>query len=561
MQTAPTAIPDGWFSFLRGLGAVLATAGLLFAAGCDSNDSDMDDDGNGNGGGSTVENVNYDTSTVDGQDVITVSDAAEDRGVGFLDADGNEVTEVTWSNDFIYKLDGFVFVEDGEELTIEEGTIVKGLPGSGEDASALIVAVGGQIFADGNPGSSNPADADPIIFTADADPVTPETAPGGGLGRTTRGEWGGVILLGDATINSEPTTTSIEGVPTTEERAIYGAENGNFNDDHNIGVFRFVSIRHSGTVLGSGSEIQGLTMGGVGSGSTIEYVESYASDDDGYEWFGGTVNAKYLISAWVSDDAFDLDEGFRGSNQFALAVYATDIGGRAAEHDGGTDPESGEPFATSKFSNATYIGMGPETRDVDVGGDGNNPFLVHRDNNATSYFNSVFMDARITEAGLQIEDLESGEDSRERWRAGELRHENNLWYNIGPDFAPDAENDPTTFESIIQLTTDDNGNPVGDGGEAFRGELADYLRNNGNQLLSASPIQSMDRSGDGVINSFDPTAAGPAAGTNPQEPSGFGDTGGVNSEFTPVSDNGAVTQETGKWYEGWTLLSQSGVLQ
>ncbi|PSQ89194.1 MAG: hypothetical protein BRD30_05920 [Bacteroidetes bacterium QH_2_63_10] len=560
MQIASTRKETGWFSVLRGLGAILIAFGLVLS-GCDSNgstnggDPPPDDGGNGD----TFSVPHYDTSGVDGgADVITVSDAAEDFGVGYEDQDGNAVTEITWSSDFIYKLDGFVFVEEREELNIDPGTIIKGLPGSGEDASALIVDVGGQIFADGNPGSSDPADAEPIIFTADADPVTPETAPGGGLGRTTRGEWGGVILLGDATINSEPPTTSIEGVPTTEERAIYGAENGDFNDDHNVGVFRFVSIRHTGTVLGSGSEIQGLTMGGVGSGSTIEYVESYASDDDGYEWFGGTVNAKYLISAWVSDDAFDLDEGFRGSNQFALAVYATDIGGRAAEHDGGTDPESGEPFATAKFSNATYIGMGPETRDDDVGGDGNNPFLVHRDNNATSYFHSVFMDARITEAGLQIEDLESGEDSRERWLADELRHENNFWFNIGPDWAPD---DSTTFESIIQLTTDDDGNPVGDGGEAFRGELADYLRDNGNQLLSTSPIQSIDRSGDGVINSLDPTAAGPAAGTNPQAPSGFGETGGENSQFTPVNDNGAVTQQTGKWYEGWTLLSQDGVLQ
>ena len=172
----------------------------------------------------------------------------------------------------------------GRHSTSSQARSSKGLSGSGEDAAALIVARGGQIFADGNPGSDNPAEADPIIFTAEAD-------DGGGLGRDIRGEWGGVILLGDATLNSNPGVTQIEGVPSTQGRAEYGGE----NDDHNIGVFRFVSIRHTGSTLASGSEIQGLTLGGLGSESTIEYVESYASNDDGFEFFGGTVNTKYLI--------------------------------------------------------------------------------------------------------------------------------------------------------------------------------------------------------------------------------------------------------------------------
>ena len=513
------------------LAALLVLPALLLVAGCDSN--------GGNGGDPPpppppFSVAAYDTSGSE----ITVSDV-EEGGIGYVDADGNDVNEITWTNDFTYKLDGFVFVDDGQTLNIEPGTVIKGLPGSGEDASALIVTRGGQIFADGNPGSDNPDNADPIIFTADAD-------NGNGLGRDVRGEWGGVILLGDANLNSTPGETNIEGVPG-DDRTLYGGS----NDDHNVGVFRFVSIRHTGTQLGNGDEIQGLTIGGVGNGSTIEYVESYASDDDGFEWFGGTVNTKYMIAAWAADDSFDMDEGYRGSNQFWLAVQATDAGGRIAEQDGGTDPEDGQPFATVKVANATYIGIGPGVEGVD--GDGNDPFIVHRDNNATSYYNSVFMDARLNE-GLQIEDLGSGEDSRERWLANELRYENNLWWNIGPDYDPAN----TAFEDIIQLTTDDDGNLAGDGGEAFRTSLADYLRTQDNQLLDASPITSIDRSSSGAINSFDPRAAG-AANATPPNPSTFGDVGGVNSNYSPASFYGAFGSDN--WARGWTLLSQTGELQ
>ncbi len=535
MQSTTTATTTRWFSVLRGVGAVLLTTGLLFAAGCDSNDGGMDDPP-----GDDIVNANYDTTSISGgPDEIVVSDAAEERGVAYLDADGNEVTDVTWSSDFIYKLDNFVFVQDGETLNVEPGTVVQGLPGSGENASALIVARGGQIVADGE---QDDGSIDPIIFTAEGD-------EGEGLGRNVRGQWGGVILLGDAPLNSDPGETSIEGVPTSEERAFYGGD----DPQHDIGTFRYVSIRHTGSVLGSGSEIQGLTMGGVGNGSTIEFVESYASDDDGYEWFGGTVNTKYLVAAWAADDAFDMDEGYRGSNQFWLAVQATDAAGRIAEQDGGTSPEDGQPFATVKVANATYIGIGPGVEGTQ--GDGNEPFLYHRDNNATSYFNSVFMDVRFTAAALNIEDLESGEDSRERWLADDLRHENNFWWNVGANYDPGN----TTFEDIIEIPRDDNGNPTGDGGEAYVGNLADYLRNENNELLSQSPIQSMDRTGDGVINQFNPRATGPAD-ASPPNPSVFGDVGGENSNYESVDYYGAFGPNE-NWADGWTLISQNGTLQ
>ena len=529
-------------------GVLALTVALLFVAGCDSNGG-MD----GEDPPPEFSVAAYDTTEVSGgPDEITVSDVNE-GGIGYVDANGNAVTDITWTNDYVYKLDNFVFVNDGQTLTIEPGTVIQGLPGSGADAAALIVTRGGTIQADGE---RNDGTIDPIIFTAEGD-------NGSGLGRDVKGRWGGVILLGDATINSEPPTTQIEGIPDEVggDRIRYGAENGDFNDNHSVGTFRYVSIRHTGTALQGGDEIQGLTLGGVGNGSTIEYVESYASDDDGFEWFGGTVNTKYLISAFASDDSFDIDEGWSGSNQFWLAVHGAEEAGRIGEHDGGTDPEAGQPFATSVVSNATYIGIGPGVATEDVSGDGENPFLMQRDNNATSYYNTIFMGGR-TNAGLQIEDLDGSEDAANRWDNGDLKHQDNLWFNIGPDF-----NDQTTFEDLIQLTTDDNGTPSGDRGEAMRVNLANYLRTNGNEVLNTdeTPITAITRAAgsrgpDGAIQSFDPMPAGPAtSGAN--APDAFGDAGGVNSGWTQVPFRGAFGSGAAWNLSDWALIAQDGTVQ
>jgi hypothetical protein len=555
MYLSNTTTTTGGFSILRGLGVLLLTAGFLFAVGCDSNDSGMEDPPPDDGGGDPFTVAHYDTTEVDGgPDEITVSDDAEDFGIGYEDSDGNAVTDVTWSSDFVYKLDNFVFVDDGETLTIEPGTVVQGLPGNGEDAASLIVTRGGTIQADGE---RDDGTIDPIIFTAAGD-------DGEGLGPDVRGRWGGVILLGDAPINSQPPTTQIEGIPDDVggDRIRYGAENGDFDPNHNVGTFRFVSIRHTGTQLQGGDEIQGLTLGGVGNGSTIEYVESYASDDDGFEWFGGTVNTKYLIAAWSTDDSFDIDEGWTGSNQFWLAVHGDDNAGRIGEHDGGTDPEDGTPLATSIVSNATYIGIGPGVSTADVSGDGENPFLMQRDNNATSYYNTIFMGGR-TNAGLQIEDLGGGQaDARQRWLGGDLTHENNLWFNIGPDFGENTE-----FEDLIQIPRDDNGDPTGDGGEEWIATLAGDLRERGSEVLdpSQTPIASIKRAAgsrgpDGGVESFDPAPAGPAM-SGATEPSGFG-TGGENASWTSVSFRGAFGSGADwRLSSQWALITQTGTIE
>ena len=358
-----------------------------------------------------------------------------------VDADVAPGTNVVWTANNEYLLNGLVFVDAGATLTIQPGTVIKGKPGQGENASALVVARGGKIFASGT------ADA-PIVFTAEADDAKdPNDLPD-----DARGLWGGVIILGNATLNSTPGETPIEGIPVNEPRGLYGGS----DDADNSGVFRFVSIRHGGTDIGAGNEINGLTMGGVGSGTVIEYVEVFNNQDDGFEWFGGTENTKYLVSAFNGDDAFDYDEGFRGKGQFWFVIQDEETGNRAGEHDGGTTPEDGTPYATPMIYNATYIGSGEFSDNGD-----NDTVLEIRDNAGGHYINSIFTD--FANEGIDVEDLDSGEDSRARLDAGDLKLANNVWWGFG------ASNELSTIapDDFVAEHLASNGNRVVD--PALRG--------------------------------------------------------------------------------------------
>ena len=417
------------------------------------------------------------------------------------DSDIQSGQDVRWTAGNTYVLDGLVFVDEGATLTIEPGTVIKGKPGQGESASALVVARGGRILAEGT------AD-NPIIFTAEADDVDdPEDLP-----IDARGLWGGVIILGRATLNSTPGESSIEGISVTETRGVYGGS----DDSDNSGVFRYVSIRYGGTDIGAGNEINGLTMGGVGSGTLIEFVEVSNNQDDGFEWFGGTVNTRYLVSAFNGDDAFDYDEGFRGKGQFWFVLQAADAGNRAGEHDGGTDPEDGQPFAIPTIYNATYIGSGTGS---DNGS--NDVVLKIRDNAGGRYVNSIFFD--FAGEGLDVEDLDSGEDSRARMEAGDLVLANNIWYGFAAG---------NTLEAIAPQ---------------------DFVRAH----LSANDNRAVDPQLQGVSRSRDmgldprPGAGSPAlSGAAAPPDDGFFEQTSYLGAFGPGD----------RWADDWTLLANLGIL-
>jgi hypothetical protein len=208
----------------------------------------------------------------------------------------------TWETGKTYILAGRIFVLDGATLTIQPGVVVKGQVGSGTNATALVVARGGKLMAEGTAAS-------PIIFTSIADELEPGMIASPNLSVTDNGLWGGLIVLGKALISADAAAKQIEGIPPSDTNGLYGGT----VDNDNSGVIRYVSIRHGGANIGEGNEINGLTLGGVGSGTTIEYVEIIGNQDDGIEWFGGSVNVTNAVILNAGDDAVDTDQSWHGT--------------------------------------------------------------------------------------------------------------------------------------------------------------------------------------------------------------------------------------------------------
>ena len=401
--------------YRNGLFALLlaVTVGLV---GCDSNDDPIDPPASDfcvespAAFGCSESGTVYDTlgTDVNGRTIIEVTD----RQGGIGSALGTDArTGVTWTDDFTYLLNGAVFVNEGQTLTIEAGTLIRARSGQGRNSSALVVARGGRIEANGT------ADA-PIIMTALNDDIE-DPSDLVENGAPVSGEWGGLIVLGAAPTNIAGGETPIEGLDATDPRGLYGGTNANDNS----GTLRYVSIRHGGTLIGEGNEINGLTLGAVGAGTTIEYIEVFANQDDGIEWFGGTVQAKYLAVSYCGDDMYDYDVGYNGVNQYVFGLMDATFGDNGGEHDGGDSDLGGEdslPFAIPTFANATFIGSG-------LGAPNSSRVLTIRDNAGAKYWRSVFYDFQN---GVRIEDRDGGGDSRERAEAGNINFVDVLFSNV-----------------------------------------------------------------------------------------------------------------------------------
>mgnify|MGYP003114340527 FL=1 len=236
----------------------------------------------------------------------------------------NITSDKTLSNDTIWTLQSRVAVESGVTLTIEPGTIIKAVAGTGANASSLIIARGAKIIAQGTP-------AQPIIFTAESDNIQIGEIYGSSLNPNVRGLWGGIIILGNApgSFTGNVESFQIDGIPASDINGLYGGTDP--NDDS--GVFQYVSIRHGGAEIGEGNEINGLTLGCIGNGTIINNVEVVANVDDGIEFFGGTVNADHLLVYAQGDDGIDIDQGYSGkiSNSLVALTVASD---HALEIDG-----------------------------------------------------------------------------------------------------------------------------------------------------------------------------------------------------------------------------------
>ncbi len=236
-----------------------------------------------------------------------------------------------------YTLKGWVYIGHGATLTIEPGTIVKG---DKQTKAAIIVEPGGKLIARGT-------QTEPIVFTS-------EQAPGS----RKPGDWGGIILCGKAPNNNGVLAQQIEGGPRTKH--------GGTDADDNSGVLEYVRIEFAGYPFEKDKEINGLTLGSVGAGTTINHVQVSYSNDDSFEWFGGTVNCKYLIAYRGWDDDFDTDNGFSGSVQYGLSVRDSKIADASQsngfESDNNAEGSTADPYTTATFSNITFLG--PKTFDA-----------------------------------------------------------------------------------------------------------------------------------------------------------------------------------------------------
>lgn len=238
--------------------------------------------------------------------------------------EGNITNDITLDASKKYLLRGKVYVNAPAKLTIPAGTIIFGEKNSD---GALIINRGASIDARGTA-------ENPIIMTSQAP-----------KGFRNRGDWGGVVILGNAYNNNNASAT-IEGVTATGENGLYGPGTGNAIEDQNSGFLQYVRIEYAGIALSPDNELNSLTMGSVGSGTTIDHIMVSYANDDAYEWFGGSVNHKYLIAYSTNDDDFDSDRGYNGKVQFGLIVRDYSI----------ADISGSRAFEASSGANAATIG-------------------------------------------------------------------------------------------------------------------------------------------------------------------------------------------------------------
>ena len=272
-----------------------------------------------------------------------------------------------------------VYVKNGATLTILPGTIIRG---DFATQGTLIITRGSQIIAEGT-------QLNPIVFTSN-NPV----------GQRSEGDWGGLVLLGNAINNQPGGVANIEGIVPTND-----TQHGGNNDNDNSGVLKYVRIEFAGIPLEPNKEINGLTFGSVGNQTTVDFVQVSVSGDDSFEWFGGTVDCKHLISLSATDDDFDTDFGFRGKLQFGLAIRNENFSDAAGdsncfESDNDAQGSVAQPLTAPIFSNFTVIGAkGNGTVTLPIGEKFEKAFRLRR-NTAASVFNTI-----VTgwEKGLSLE--------------------------------------------------------------------------------------------------------------------------------------------------------------
>jgi hypothetical protein len=298
-------------------------------------------------------------------------------GAATVTVSGSITTNTTWTSNNVYKISGIVYVNDGVTLTIQPGTVIRGDETVAN--SSLFITRGAKIQAIGTA-------CNPIVFTSNK-----------AAGARAKADWGGVVILGKG-LNNLGTNNQIEGTAAGEPRNFHGG----LDNSDNSGVLKYVRIEYGGFVFAANSEINGLTLGSVGSGTTIDYVQCSFINDDAFEWFGGAVNCKHLVAYRCLDDDFDSDNGYIGTVQYGLAIkdpaladdpaISTSEGFETDNNAGGT---TATPKTAGKFYNITQIGAFRCNTNAGVpsqpSANGFRRGVRLRRNTELKIFNSIFM--------------------------------------------------------------------------------------------------------------------------------------------------------------------------
>jgi hypothetical protein len=383
------------------------------------------------------------------------------------------------SKDTLYVISGPVTVDSGAVLNIPAGTKLVGDTLAG--VSYLVIRRGGRIVANGTA-------AEPIVFTSMREP-----------GKRRRGDWGGVVINGRSNCNF-PQPCSGEGSSGT-----YG---GNVAND-NSGTLRYVRIEYAGYEVSPNNELNGLTLNGVGSGTTIEYVQVHFGLDDGIEWFGGTVNVRYALVTGQDDDAFDYSTGWAGKGQFWIAQADTLLGDKGFEVDNNETTFDAQPWTDPSIYNVTLVGRNGR------GAAGKSPVGMHLRRGArgdvfnalvTGYTYAIDIDDALTATHCGL---------------GELRLANSLASNMTALDDPDADAHEATCRASAGWSL---------------AQVADVQLTNPFNLDSPSFVPAAGS----------PALAAGAAATPPND--GF---------FTPANYIGAVAGSGTPWYAGWTTFARN----
>ena len=310
---------------------------------------------------------------------------------GVVNVTADVTADTTWTKNNVYVLKQLTYVSSGT-LTIEPGTVV-----TGDAAAALIISRGAKLVAAGTV-------TEPIVFTS--------SLPAGQRG-SPQGDWGGLVFLGRAVINTMGGENNAEGL-VDEPRNKYGGT----DDAYDCGTLEYVRVEFAGRPLSANNELNGITLNACGSATTIDYVQVHRGVDDGIELFGGTVNLKHLVITGSDDDGLDWDKGWRGKVQFAITAQIPGRGNHGIEADNDASNADLMPRSAPTLYNVTLVGRNPDT----AASEGPSRGMILRAGTAGKLFNVLVMN--FTDKGFIVD----GNPSKAQWSAGNLSVSHSLWF-------------------------------------------------------------------------------------------------------------------------------------